>query len=89
MIDKINMRSDMTKTMIQPSPEKLPNWWVTKLYEGVAPSTANINEIREWCRENCSGPYYTYPSWTEKKGVQFENYEDSQSFIVWSRLRWL
>lgn len=76
------------RTMFQPNPEKLPNWWVPKLYEGMAPPSSDDSEIRQWCEENCREPYYTYPSWTEKRGAQFEDDEDARSFICWSRLRW-
>ena len=76
------------KTMIQPNPDKLPNWWVPKLYEGLAPPASNYDEIMEWCRENCREPFYTYPSWIKKKGAQFEDDEEARSFSTWARLRY-
>jgi hypothetical protein len=74
--------------MIQPEPDKLPNWRVPRLHEGLAPEASDLGEILEWCEENCCAPFYTYPEWTGRKGAQFEDDEDANSFLVWSRLRW-
>lgn len=76
------------RTMIQVHKDKFPEFWVPKLHEGLAPTSATEEEIREWCEENCRELFYTYPSWTKKKGAQFEDDEDARDFIVWSRLRW-
>lgn len=76
------------KEMIQPYPEKLPDWWVPKLHEGMAPPNADNNEIREWLEAHCREPFYTYPSWTGKKGAQFEEEWEAKSFMVWAALRW-
>lgn len=76
------------RTLIRPYPEKLPDWWVPKLHPGLAPSSADEREIREWCEANCREPFYTYPSWTRKKGAEFEDDWDAESFAVWAALRW-
>lgn len=77
------------KIMIQPDPKKLPNWWVPKLHEGLAPRSANYEEMRQWCEENCTEPFYMYPSWMRNmKGAQFEDNEDARNFNVWAMLRW-
>jgi len=76
------------KEMICPYPDKLPDWWIPKLHEGLAPVSADEREILEWCEANCCEPFYTYPSWTRKKGAQFESKQDAMNFRIWSALVW-
>jgi len=41
-------------------------------------------EIREWLRENCKHMYYTYPSWMDQYGVQFEDDDEAMMFsLTW------
>ena len=75
-------------TMVQPYPEKLPNWWVPKLHHGYAPAAADYDEIQAWLRDNCTEPFYIYPGWTNKKGAEFEDDDEARSFSTWAKLRW-
>lgn len=78
----------MSITMIQPCPDRLPGWYVPKLHQVIAPVSANKEEIRQWCKQNCRSEFYTLPSWTSKNGVQFVDDQDANEFKVWSMLRW-
>lgn len=40
--------------------------------------------ILDWCRYNCKGRFYIFPSWLAKIGAQFEDDEDAILFT----LRW-
>ena len=76
------------RVMYKPQPDRFPDWVIPKLHPGIAPAAADYDEIRVWCDENCREAYYTYPSWTNKKGAEFEDDEDAREFVVWSSLRW-
>jgi len=84
-------------TYIEPDPIGLPGWRVPKLHGGairkfypnpaVAADKVDVEEAESWCKENCSGKFYTIPSW-QGIGAQFEEEDDWISFSMWARLRW-
>jgi hypothetical protein len=42
-------------------------------------------DMYQWCRKNCKGHFYFYPSWTKKIGAQFDDDEDAVLFALsWS-----
>jgi hypothetical protein len=84
-------------TYIEPDPIRLPGWRVPKLHGGkikkmtadtpMAEMNLAFREVQSWCTENCTGKFYSLPSWSGI-GAQFEEEDDWISFSMWARLRW-
>lgn len=55
-------------------------YWMTynRVQDGVH------EEMYQWCKKNCRGHFYFYPSWTKKIGAQFDDDADAVLFA----LRW-
>ena len=75
----------MVKTMVPM--KNFPKVLVPKLHDVVLVEDEVIHvqeyeDIYAWCKENCKEPFYIFPSWTRKIGVQFEDDEDAVMFTL-------
>lgn len=55
------------------------------IFENRLWTTSVYDTLDYWCRTNCYGRYYFYPSWTKKIGAQFEDENDALLFaLTWT-----
>lgn len=62
-----------------------PKLYTVVVFENRLWTTGMYDILYCWCRFNCHGRYYFYPSWTKKIGAQFEDENDALLFaLTWT-----
>ena len=68
-----------------PWPEAAPTLRVPVLHKVNYNPAYTHGEIYYWLKENCRAPFYTGPSWTDTRFVEFEDDRDATAFAMrWS-----
>jgi len=72
----------MAITYTYPWPDIAPTAKVPKLHDVTYGERFTDGEVYRWCRDNTCAPFYTAPSWTGKRLVQFEDDSDAVMFAL-------